>query len=223
MISVIVPVLNEAQNIKSILTGLLDNPDIEIIVIDGGSQDRTREVVRELRVKLAISERGRARQMNLGASLAKGDILLFLHADTKLPRHFEKSVIQTLSKPKVIAGAFSLKIDGQLRGIKLIESMVNWRSRFLQLPYGDQAIFITKENFQQVGGFPDLPIMEDFELILRLKKMGKIAIAPSYVITSARRWEKLGIWQTTFINQRIIMAYLLGIPVDKIATWYKQK
>ncbi|PSB01765.1 TIGR04283 family arsenosugar biosynthesis glycosyltransferase [Merismopedia glauca] len=221
MISVIIPVLNEAKNIKNILILLLDNPQIEIIVVDGGSEDKTVEIVEEMGVKVVSAERGRAKQMNLGASVAQGDILLFLHADTQLPLGFEKLVIQALSQPQIVAGAFSLKIASKLWGIKLIEKMVNVRSQLFQLPYGDQAIFISQDWFQKVGGFPDLPIMEDFELIVRLKKLGKIAIVSTPVITSARRWEKLGVWKTTLINQQIIMAYFLGISPQKIALWYK--
>jgi rSAM/selenodomain-associated transferase 2 len=221
MISIIIPVLNEAKNIKSVLLDLLQYPHLEIIVIDGGSQDKTGEIAQQLGVKVISSPPGRAQQMNLGAALAQGEILLFLHADTQLPLGFEKLIIETLSQPNVVAGAFSLKIASKLRGIKLVEKMVNVRSQLFQLPYGDQAIFINKHWFNQVGGYPDLPIMEDFELILRLRKVGKIAIVSTPVITSARRWEKLGVWKTTLINQQIIMAYFLGISPQKIASWYR--
>jgi rSAM/selenodomain-associated transferase 2 len=223
MISVIIPVINEANNIKNISRDLLDNSEVEIIIVDGGSQDETVEIARDLGLKVISSERGRAKQMNLGASVARGDILLFLHADTQLPLGFEKLVIQALSRSQTVAGAFSLKIASKMRGIKLIEKIVNMRSRLFQLPYGDQAIFISQDWFNKVGGFPDLPIMEDFELILRLKKLGRISIIPTPVITSARRWEKLGVWKTTWINQQIIMAYFLGISPLKIASWYRTK
>jgi rSAM/selenodomain-associated transferase 2 len=223
MISVIIPVINEANNITKISRDLLDNSEIEIIVVDGGSQDETVKIARQLGLKVISSERGRAKQMNFGASVARGEILLFLHADTQLPLGFEKLVIQALFQPQIVAGAFSLQIASKMRGIRLIEKMTNVRSRLFQLPYGDQAIFISQDWFNKVGGFPDLPIMEDFELILRLKKLGKIAIISNPVITSARRWEKLGVWKTTWINQQIIMAYFLGISPLKIASWYRAK
>jgi rSAM/selenodomain-associated transferase 2 len=223
MISIIIPVLNEAKNLPQTLEFLLNKPGIEIIVVDGGSEDETIQIAESLGIKTVFSPRGRAKQMNLGAAAAKGKILLFLHADTRLPLDFEKLIYDTLDNPQVVAGAFSLKIDAQNWGIKLIEKMVNWRSQFFQLPYGDQAIFMPQKVFQQIGGFPDLPIMEDFESILRLKKLGKIALVPTPVVTSARRWEKLGVWRTTAINQQIILAYFLGVSPHKLAGWYKTR
>ncbi len=125
-----------------------------------------------------------------------------------------------MSEESLIAGAFKLSIDSPSRGIRLIESLANWRSRKLHMPYGDQAIFLRKELFHKIGGFPEIPIMEDYELIRRIRRMGKIAIIPEAVITSARRWEKLGILKTTFINQMIIVAYRLGVSPIKLHRWY---
>jgi rSAM/selenodomain-associated transferase 2 len=222
MISIVIPVLNEAAIITPALTNIKNIATGEIIVVDGGSQDETIDLAKSLGVKVIFSPAGRAKQMNAGAQIATGDILLFLHIDTSLPNDFEVLVERTLAQPQVVAGAFELQINAQLRGLRLIEKMVNWRSHFCSLPYGDQAIFLKADVFQQVGGFPDLPIMEDFELVGRLKRQGRIAIAPKPVITSGRRWQKLGAIETTLINQLAIVAYFLGVPPSRIACWYRQ-
>lgn len=220
-ISIIIPVLNEAASIATVVQQALTGNNIEIIVIDGGSQDETVDVVQALDVKLIHSSPGRAQQMNLGAKQATGDILLFLHADTYLPEQFDRMIRQSLTQPQTVAGAFQLKIAADLRGIHWVEKIVNWRSHFFQLPYGDQAIFLKASTFWQLGGFPQLPIMEDFELIRQLRKKGKIAIASAAVVTSGRRWQKLGILKTTLLNQLIIIGYLLGISPDQLVRYYR--
>ncbi|HBL58153.1 MAG TPA: glycosyltransferase [Cyanobacteria bacterium UBA8803] len=222
-ISIIIPVLNEANTIGVVLARLADACHGEIIVVDGGSRDETVAIARSLGAKVITAPLGRASQMNAGAAVASGDILLFLHADTCLPDRFDGWVHQLLKYPKTIAGAFELRIEASMPGLRLIEKMVNWRSRFLSMPYGDQAIFLKAKVFQEMGGFPDLPIMEDFELIRRLKRHGRIAIAPSAVVTSGRRWEKLGVAKTTLINQLIIAGYYLGVPPTQLVRWYKRK
>ncbi|MEJ1934253.1 TIGR04283 family arsenosugar biosynthesis glycosyltransferase, partial [Nostoc sp. NIES-2111] len=193
-----------------------------VIVVDGGSQDDTVAIAGSLGVKVISSSPGRAVQMNTGAALASGDILLFLHADTLLPVGFDEMIRAALQQPGVIAGAFALRINADLASLRLVEKGVYWRSRLLQMPYGDQAIFMTKAVFQQVGGFPELPIMEDFELIRRLKRLGKITILRVPVITSARRWLQKGVFKTTLINQIVIIAYLLKIKPARLRTWYSQ-
>ena len=223
IISIIIPVLNEAAIIPSTLQRLQNNRDLEIIVVDGGSNDNTVNIVREMGLKVIAVSGGRATQMNAGANIAQGNILLFLHVDTQLPPNFSNLIKQTLKQPQVIAGAFELAIEGKKRSLRWIEVLVKMRSHLLSLPYGDQAIFITKQVFKDVGGFADLPIMEDFELIQRLKRQGKIAIAPAAVITSGRRWQKLGVWKTTLINQLVIAGYYLGIPPAKLSKFYRHQ
>ena len=223
IISIIIPVLNEAAIIPSTLQRLQNNRDLEIIVVDGGSNDNTVKIVREMGLKIIVVSGGRATQMNAGANIAQGNILLFLHVDTQLPPNFSNLIKQTLKQPQVIAGAFELAIEGKKRSLRWIEVLVKMRSHLLSLPYGDQAIFITKQVFKDVGGFADLPIMEDFELIQRLKRQGKIAIAPAAVITSGRRWQKLGVWKTTLINQLVIAGYYLGIPPAKLSKFYRHQ
>jgi rSAM/selenodomain-associated transferase 2 len=246
IISIIIPVFNEAAIIQTAIERLKDEQNIEVIIVDGGSQDRTVELVLAMgavfvetgrwgdgemgraenknnKLKLMIaSELGRAYQMNAGAAIAKGDILLFLHVDTQLPANYQSLIYKTLSSSQVISGTFELAIDSQAKSFRLIETMVNLRSRLLSLPYGDQAIFLNKSTFEKIGGYRNLAIMEDFELIQRLKRHGKIVIAPAAVLTSPRRWRQLGVWQTTAINQLIILGYYLGISPTKLRNFYRQ-
>jgi rSAM/selenodomain-associated transferase 2 len=221
-ISVIIPVFNEAAIIQEAIARLQKKAGIEIIVVDGGSQDGTVELVKEFGIKVILAPHvGRANQMNMGAAAATGKILLFLHADTQLPTGYLELIKQALATQKTIAGAFELSIAGKHICLRLIEVAVNWRSRFLSLPYGDQAIFINASTFQSMGGFANLPIMEDFEFVQRLKKKGKIAIVPAKAITSSRRWQKLGFLKTTIINQLMILGYYLGISPQKLANFYR--
>ncbi len=222
-ISIIIPVLNEASTINKTLASIENASNIEIILVDGGSEDETVAIAQSCGIKVLSSPPGRATQMNKGAAAATGDILLFLHADTRLPNNFDTSVRQSLQIPKTIAAAFELKIDSDMPSLRLIEKMVNLRSRYLQMPYGDQAIFLKASVFGQISGFRDIPIMEDFELVRRLQPLGKIEIVPAPVLTSGRRWEKLGVLKTTLINQLIILGYFLGIPPAQLASWYRIK
>lgn len=224
MISIIIPVLNEAAIIKQTIEKLQQHSESEIIVVDGGSQDQTITIAQQTTAKVfTVTGTNRAGQMNAGADMAQGELLLFLHADTQLPLHFEKLIISTLKQPKVVAGAFELAIDGTDKSLRWVEILVKLRSHLLSLPYGDQGIFISKQAFFMSGGFATIPIMEDFEFIQRIKKQGRIAIAPGLVTTSGRRWQKLGVWQTTLVNQLIIAGYYLGIPPAKLGDFYRSR
>ena len=233
-LSVIIPVLNEANAIQQLLTSLQASAGtaaeaatetaagtVEVIVVDGGSSDQTVALAKAMGVRVMEASQGRAAQMNAGAEIAAGEVLLFLHADSQLPNRFAAFVEQTLAQPGAVAGAFELQIAAPEASLRWVERGVNWRSRWLQLPYGDQAIFLKAETFRQLGGFAALPIMEDFELVRRLQKLGKIAIAPAAVRTSARRWQKLGVVKTTVINQLVIAAYFLGVAPEQLARWYR--
>lgn len=220
-ISIIIPVLNEAENLESVINGIPKTENIEMIIVDGGSQDKTVEIAQGLGVKVIVTQRGRSLQMNAGAKIATGEILLFLHGDTQLPTGFEKDVRKIWVNSNIIAGAFQLKIDDFNRGLRIIEKTVFWRSKYLQMPYGDQAIFVKASTFWEVGGFPEQPIMEDFELIRRLNRLGKIEILSSSVITSGRRWQRLGVFKTTLINQFVVIGYYLGISPVKLSQWYR--
>mgnify|MGYP006423059577 CR=1 FL=1 len=221
-LSVIIPVLNEADTIAQTLLSI-QTPGVEIIVVDGGSTDNTVEIAQNQGVKVIFSpEPGRAMQMNTGANYATAETLLFLHADTQLPHNYPQGVLETLDQPQTVAGAFQLQINSNNPLLRVIEKGVNARSRFFQFPYGDQGIFLRKETFQTSGGFPILPIMEDFQFIKGLQNQGKIRLASASVLTSPRRWENLGIIRTTLINQMIIIGYFLGISPIKLKQWYRQ-
>ena len=220
-ISIIIPTLNESKNIKATLASTKVSKNVEVIVVDGGSQDNTVDIAESLGVKVITGYQNRARQMNAGAMNATGDILLFLHADTLLPANFDAMIRTALQQPLTVAGAFALRINAPQANLRLVEWGVKYRSKWLQMPYGDQAIFVTKEVFNSIGGFPELPIMEDFELIRYLKRLGKITFIPVPVITSPRRWLKKGILQTTLINQIVIIAYFIGVSPKKIRSWYR--
>ncbi|MEG4573230.1 TIGR04283 family arsenosugar biosynthesis glycosyltransferase [Microcoleus sp. N3A4] len=220
-ISIIIPVLNEAPTIAPVISSAGNAQNVEIIVADGGSSDGTADIAKSLGVRVISTAPGRAAQMNAGAAVATGDILLFLHADTLLPREYDYFARLVLANPSAVAGAFELKIDARRLSLRLVETGVNWRSNFLQMPYGDQAIFLSSATFDKIGGFPDLPLMEDFEFVRRLKKQGRIEIVPHPVLTSARRWQQLGVIKTTAINQIVIIGYFFGVSPDRLAFWYK--
>ena len=221
-ISVIVPTLNESGALPTALASAARKPEVEVVVADGGSQDGTVEIARDWGCRVVSTSPGRARQMNRGAEKCQSEYLIFLHADTRLPKEFQGCVRETLADPKVAAGAFRLRIDGARGFLHLIEAGANRRSRYFQMPYGDQAIFLRTQLFREVGGYPDLPIMEDFELIRELRRRGRIALAPSSVLTSGRRWKDLGILRTTLVNQMVILAYLAGVQPNRIASWYRR-
>ncbi len=224
MISVIIPVLNEATGIVPCLETLLRVPDpLEIIVVDGGSQDQTCDRVRQLPVILCQTTGGRGKQMNRGAAIAQGDILLFLHSDTQLPQDFPALVTETLADPQVVAGAFPLGIADSRWRFRGLEKLVQWRSQFFALPYGDQGIFLRRQDFEALGGYAEIPIMEDYELMQRLRKRGKIRLTRQPVQTSARRWQQLGLWRTTWINQKMLLGYHLGIDPEILRQWYRQQ
>lgn len=220
-ISIIIPTLNEEDNIAALahnLAGLTG----EIIIVDGGSQDGTVEVAAQHSFKVLHSPPGRGIQLNIGAAAASGAILLFLHADTRLPENFEKPVMEALNNPGCVAGAFRLAIDTPTPAMRFIAFCTNLRSAWLQMPYGDQAIFIKKETFVRLGKFAETPIMEDYIFAGKIRKAGKIILLQDHVTTSARRWRRLGLLRTTLINQLVVIGYHLNVPVERLARLYRR-
>jgi rSAM/selenodomain-associated transferase 2/rSAM/selenodomain-associated transferase 1 len=223
IISVIIPTLNEAGTIARTLSRLERTEDLEVIVADGGSHDETAALARSRGIKVIQSNPGKAVQMNAGAAAAAGEILVFLHADTCLPDGFSRQIVAALNQKGAAAGAFRLSIDSTAAGIRFIECMANFRSRILRLPYGDQALFMKKALFDRIGGYPEMPIMEDFILVRRLRREGKIIIVDKAVATSPRRWMHLGIFKTWLINQLIILAYYLGFSPERLVRLYRRE
>ncbi|MFO7606821.1 MAG: TIGR04283 family arsenosugar biosynthesis glycosyltransferase [Desulfurivibrionaceae bacterium] len=220
-LSVIIPTLNEAGRLNAALESLRPGRDLEVIIADGGSSDATVAIAEKSGARVVTSRPGRAFQQNAGAAAAGGEILLFLHADTRLPADFAELSRACLSENGVAAGAFSLSIELAGPAIRFIEKMANLRSRLLQRPYGDQALFMTRRNFARIRGFPEIEIMEDFALVGKLRQLGRIKTLPAAAATSGRRWQKLGVVKTTLINQAIVIGYLLGRSPTSLASWYR--
>jgi rSAM/selenodomain-associated transferase 2 len=219
-ISIVIPAINESTDLNAFLPQRLPEEVCEVILVDGGSTDDTREIARRLGWQVISSPRGRAVQMNAGAAIARGDVLLFVHADTRLPADFAAQITAVLAAPKVVAGAFHLQIGAGGIALRVIEKLANFRSRWLKMPFGDQAIFVLTSEYRAVGGYPEIPIMEDVELIRRLRRRGCIALARSSVVTSARRWERLGVLRTTILNVWCQVAYRFGASPARLHRWY---
>ena len=218
-ISVVIPALNEGARIAACIDRLADSEIEEVIVVDGGSADDTVRIARSKGAQVLSGPANRGRQQNIGARRANGAILLFLHADTSLPREFADQVRMTLARRGVSAGAFRFRLDERGRRLRLVEWMVALRCRLFGLPYGDQAIFVSRETFDRAGRFADLPVMEDFDLLLRLKRFGRISLADGVAVTSARRWRREGVWRLTFKHQMCILGYYLRIAPTRLARW----
>ena len=221
-IRIVIPALNEEEAIAGCLSSTRESFRVKVTVVDGGSSDRTTAIARSFGARVLTSSPGRGRQMNLGARTAREQILLFLHADTRLPEGFDAMVREILARPETAGGAFRLSLEESRHGLKVIEGLANWRSRCLQFPYGDQAFFVHAKLFHHIGGFPEMPIMEDFEFIRRLRRKGRIVTAPSSVVSSARRWLRLGILRTTLVNQMMILGYYAGVSPARLARWYRR-
>ncbi len=225
LFSIIIPVLHEAQTINTLLKHIHQtqtNETYEIIVVDGSTKKDTIQTIEDPTVIALATSKGRAKQMNAGADRAKGDVLVFLHADTFLPENALIKIRETLKQKKYVGGAFTLDVDSNKPLLKVIATLSTVRSQLTRIPYGDQVIFLRKTYFEKLGGYPDLPLMEDLELMLRIKKSkGKIRILPNRVVTSARRWEHNGAFSTTLVNIFILALYRIGVPADKLTKWHR--
>ena len=218
-LSVIIPTLNEAANISATIDRVRRH-ECEIIVADGGSTDRTADLARAAGAKVISTARSRARQQNRAAEIGAG-VLLFLHADTRLPEDYGHQIFETLMASSVTAGAFKFKTDYDNWRMRWIERAVHLRATRFQMPYGDQGLFMRRSTFKKAGRFEEVPIAEDLYLVRRLAKMGRIALAPGAAVTSGRRWRSIGIWRATLINFLIAGGALLGVDPARLAPLYR--
>ena len=223
-LSLVIPVLSEAESINENIRHIRElNADgtAEIIVVDGDPSGSTIRTIKAEDVRTAVAAKGRARQMNHGAALATGDILLFLHADTRLPSGAFALIRSTMNDKRFVGGAFDLGFDTKRAIFKITEMYVFLRTRLTKIPFGDQAIFIRREYFEKIGGYRDLPIMEDVELMSRIRKRADtIRIIPCKVRTSVRRYEQEGILSCTLRNWFLQISYALGISPQRLVKWY---
>lgn len=217
--SIIIPTFNESQNIRSCLRALQPFRDrSEIIIIDGGSTDKTCEIALALADKIILSSKGRAKQMNIGACHATGDTLVFLHADTFLP----KNALELITQNHLSWGRFDIQLSGKPVMLKVISLFMNWRSRMTGIATGDQVIFVNKQLFVQAGRYPDLALMEDISLCSELKKITAPVCLKEKVLSSGRRWEQYGVFKTILLMWNIRLRYFFGENPDVLSTLYSR-
>ena len=221
-LSIIVPVLDEAAVIVATLDALAAPRAAghEVIVVDGGSADETLALSRDRADSAIAGPRGRARQMNAGAKHARADVLLFLHADTRLPRFGVERITSVVSKGAAW-GRFDVRIEGRSPMLAVVAALMNARSRLTGIATGDQAMFVRRDLFERIGGFPDQPLMEDIELSRRLRACAPPACLRERVVTSGRRWESRGVWRTIVLMWRLRWRYWRGAPADELARAYR--
>jgi rSAM/selenodomain-associated transferase 2 len=221
-LSLIVPTLNEAHGIIDMLQALqpLRDRGCEVIVVDGGSTDHTPVLARRWCDRVLRAPGGRARQMNAGATVARGEILCFLHADSFLPEGADGLIVAGLARSRRSWGRFDVTISGEHPMLRVIASMMNWRSRITGIATGDQGLFMTRSVFEAAGRFPEIALMEDIALSQQLKRYGKPLCIAHRLTTSGRRWEKHGLWRTVMLMWRLRLAYFLGADPDKLAARY---
>jgi rSAM/selenodomain-associated transferase 2 len=221
--SVIIPVLNEAVGLPAFLEDhqWIRKRGHELILVDGGSGDATTEIAYPLVDRIIVSRAGRSHQMNKGADVASGDVLLFLHADTQLPDQALSEIEAALDSGSQW-GRFHVRLSGDHPMLRIIERMMNWRSSVTGIATGDQAIFVMKTIFYQAGAFPEIALMEDIELSRRLKRFGRPACIKPPVITSSRRWQQGGVFTTIFLMWRLRLAYFLGASPEDLVKRYRQ-
>jgi len=222
MLSIVVPVLDEAANLERLLPDLRNMaPEAEVVVADGGSADGSEAVVARFSgARLVTSARGRAVQMNTGAAAASGDVLLFLHADTRLPAGFEAAIARALGDLRVVGGRFDVAFDNPAWPFRMIAGLMNARSRLSAICTGDQAIFVRRAAFEALAGYAEIPLMEDVDLSRRLKRLGRVACLRQRVHTSARRWERDGVARTIVLMWALRFLYFCGVSPERLHRWY---
>jgi rSAM/selenodomain-associated transferase 2 len=221
-LSIIIPVLDEADGIVAALQALAfcRERGAEVIVVDGGSRDRTAALAATLADRVIVAPRGRAVQMNAGAAIARGDVLMFLHADTRLPAFADALVLDGLRASSWTWGRFDVTIEGRHPVLKMVAGVMNLRSQLTGIATGDQAMFVSRTAFEAVGGFPDQPLMEDIALSKRLKRLGRPLCLAARVTTSGRRWETHGVIRTVLLMWRLRLAYFFGAEPAALARRY---
>lgn len=221
-VSIIVPVLNEADVIADSLSAIRNacTATTEILVVDGGSNDATAEIARALCDRLLISRRGRARQMNAGARSASGTILWFLHSDSRVPKHADELIRTMLAKGTTDWGRFDVQLSGTHSMLRVIERLMNWRSRATGICTGDQGIFVSRKLFNKLGGFPDIALMEDIAMSRLLRRSGRPLCLSQRLVTSSRRWEQNGILRTILLMWKLRLLYFLGVAPETLARKY---
>lgn len=218
-LSVVIPALDEGDRIEETLASA-SVPGVEVLVVDGGSRDDTSARARGRGVRVLLSPPGRARQMGVGARAAAGDVLLFLHADTRLPPGYDAAVAQAMADPAVAGGAFRLRFDRRSWALQIIEWGARLRVTLLRMPYGDQALFVRRCVLDAVGGVPQVPIFEDLDLVRAVRRAGRLALLPLPATTSARRYAAGGVLRTMARNWVAGVAWLVGIDRARVAAWY---
>jgi rSAM/selenodomain-associated transferase 2 len=220
-LSIIVPMLNERESIAATLGALRAGaPQAKIIVVDGGSVDDSQQAAAGLCDILIEAPRGRACQLNAGAARSKGQVLAFVHADTIVPASFAADIGAAMRNPAVVGGRFDLALDAPGLPYRLIAGLISLRSRLSRTGTGDQAIFVRREVFQRLGGFPQIEICEDLDFTRRLKRSGAVACLHSRVVTSARRWQRAGLVRTVARMWAIRLSYLAGVSPARLRRWY---
>ena len=219
-IAVIIPTLNEEEALPDALASAARLGFDEILVVDGGSTDRTMAVAASQGVRCLTSAPGRARQMNAGAAHSQADVLLFLHADTRLPDGGRRAIERALSEPDCAGGRFDLRFERDSGLAWLIGRMISLRSRWSGIATGDQALFVRRGVFESLGGFADLPLMEDVDFTRRLKRSGRVAPLRARVVTSYRRWEHCGAFRTIFLMWMLRFLYWVGVSPNKLKDLY---
>jgi len=221
----VIPTLDEAANLARLLPELQARwPDAEVIVVDGGSRDGSAEIVRRHpRVRGLSCAAGRARQMNVGARVATGAALVFLHADTRLPSGALEAVTRALDDSAVVGGRFDVTFDTPRRLMRVVAALMNARSRWTGIATGDQALFVRREVFDAIGGFPEIPLMEDVELSRRLKRRGRLACLRLRVVTSARKWEREGALRTIGLMWLLRLLHVCGVSPHTLHRWYYRR
>ena len=216
------PVLNEAKALADMLPRMVVLPVNELVFVDGGSTDGSRQLLTEAGVVWLPAERGRAAQMNAGAAICRSDVLLFLHADTLIDSSHIGAVREAMEDGDTVGGRFDVRLSSEQAAFRVISWFINRRSRLSRISTGDQAMFVRRGVFKRLGGFPEQPLMEDIALSKQLKRLGDIACLQQQVATSARRWQSHGIIRTVLLMWKLRLLYWLGVPAEKLATMYRE-